>query len=134
MRKHNAAMLALLFCGLAVLSALAAGATLKLSASDPVAQQAAAFRGYLDKLSPEHQAQWREEMQGMLESPEGLMAMQLYGQPDDATAYVYMVSSGKVYHLHRDCSTLSRSKNVQEVTLEQAQLKGRRPCKVCGGT
>ena len=43
---------------------------------------------------------------------------------------VYVTKTGKKYH-NRDCRTLARSKNLTELTIEQAQAKGYEPCKVC---
>lgn len=37
---------------------------------------------------------------------------------------VYIVPSGKVYHLNRNCRALRRSRTVWKVTLKQAQQKG----------
>ena len=132
MRKNTAFTLAVILCCLAALGALGAGVTLTLRAEEPVAQQATALFEYIDKLDQADQQQWHRALEGRLQA--GAAPLRLYEEPSVDAGYVYMVSSGKVYHLQRDCSTLSRSKNVQEVTLEQAVAKGRRPCKVCGGT
>lgn len=47
-----------------------------------------------------------------------------------ATGKVYVTPSGAKYHV-RSCRTLSRSKQVSELTVEQARAKGYEPCKVC---
>ncbi len=47
-----------------------------------------------------------------------------------ATGTVFVTASGKKYH-RRDCRTLSRSKQLIELTIEQAKAKGYEPCKVC---
>jgi hypothetical protein len=50
-----------------------------------------------------------------------------------ATTTVYWVSSGHVYHVDKDCSTLSRSKTILSGTPSQAKAKGKsRLCEVCG--
>lgn len=41
----------------------------------------------------------------------------------------FIVPSGKVYHRVSSCKTLSRSKNVQAVSVKQ--VGNRKPCKVC---
>ena len=45
------------------------------------------------------------------------------------TGKVYVTPSGAKYH-ERTCRTLSRSKQVTELTVEQARAKGYEPCKV----
>ncbi len=52
------------------------------------------------------------------------------GTRTDAT--VYWVASGKVWHLKQNCSTLSRSRNIQSGTVGDAMNAGKeRVCKVC---
>ena len=48
-----------------------------------------------------------------------------------ATKTVYCTPSGKSYHSTRACKTLARSKSVIEISLENAQAKNLKPCKVC---
>lgn len=55
-----------------------------------------------------------------------LAAMALYA----ATGKVYVTPSGKKYH-ERTCRTLSRSRQISELTVEQAKARGYEPCKVC---
>lgn len=43
---------------------------------------------------------------------------------------VYWVSSGKVYHITKDCPSLSRSKNIKSGTISQSGKS--RVCKNCG--
>lgn len=43
---------------------------------------------------------------------------------DDDNTIVYYVPGSKVYHLSRNDSTLRRSKNIQTMTLKEAQEKG----------
>ena len=50
-----------------------------------------------------------------------------YNNNNSGHGTVYWVSSGEVYHISRDCPTLSRSKNVYSGSAPS----GRRPCKVC---
>lgn len=47
-----------------------------------------------------------------------------------APAYVYVVPNGKVYHLHRTCRTLKRSKHISKITLKAAKARHLRQCKV----
>lgn len=47
-----------------------------------------------------------------------------------ATGMVYVTSSGKKYHV-RTCRTIAQSKQVSELTIEQARARGYEPCKVC---
>lgn len=49
---------------------------------------------------------------------------------EKAEQSVYWVPTGKVYHLKRDCSTLSRSTVIRSGTI--AESKKSRVCKVCG--
>ncbi|MBQ9239240.1 MAG: hypothetical protein IJ191_08015 [Treponema sp.] len=55
-----------------------------------------------------------------------LVVMAVYA----ATGSVYVTPTGKKYH-ERNCRTLTRSKTVTELTIEQAKAKGYEPCKVC---
>lgn len=47
-----------------------------------------------------------------------------------ATGKVYVTSSGKKYHV-RSCRTIAQSKQISELTVEQARARGYEPCKVC---
>ena len=50
-----------------------------------------------------------------------------------ATSTVYWVASGKVYHVDKNCTTLSRSKSILSGTVLEAKGKGKsRMCEVCG--
>lgn len=44
--------------------------------------------------------------------------------------YVYVTPSGKKYH-KQDCWTLSKSKNLTKLTVEEAESKRYEPCSVC---
>lgn len=46
------------------------------------------------------------------------------------TDIVYVAPSGNKYHKH-NCRTLSRSKNLTQLTIDQALANGYTPCKVC---
>ena len=51
----------------------------------------------------------------------------------DPNQMVYFTPNGTVYHLRKDCSSLSRSKEILEGTVEDAYLEGKeKPCKQCG--
>ncbi len=51
----------------------------------------------------------------------------------DPNQIVYFTPNGTVYHLRKDCSSLSRSKEILEGTVEDAYLEGKeKPCKQCG--
>lgn len=59
-----------------------------------------------------------------------------HGQSGHKTSanYVFICTGEKAkrYHLDRNCSGLSRcSKEIIEVTIEEAESKGRTPCKIC---
>lgn len=43
---------------------------------------------------------------------------------------VFVTSTGKKYH-YKNCRTISKSKNVTELSIEIAKEKGYKPCKVC---
>ena len=107
--------------------ALAAGVSVTLHASDSVKTQAAAFAAYLDSLNEAEQRAWRQALQQML-SPD---------QSDTGTAdserLVYITPKGEVYHSTEQCSSLSRSKTINSLTLGEAVTNGRRPCKICAG-
>ena len=44
---------------------------------------------------------------------------------------VYVTPNGHSYHSRKGCPTLSRSKNILEMTIENAVSEGRDPCDVC---
>lgn len=46
-----------------------------------------------------------------------------------ASRIVYITPSGKKYHSTRGCRSLSRSKKIIEVSIEQ--VGSRQPCKIC---
>ena len=107
--------------------ALAAGVSVTLHASDSVETQAAAFTAYLDSLSEPDQREWRQALQQML-SPD-----QTDAGAADSERLVYITPKGEVYHSTEHCSSLSRSKTINSLTLGEAVTNGRRPCKVCAG-
>ncbi len=47
-----------------------------------------------------------------------------------AKGKVYVTPTGQKYH-EPTCRTIARSKNVCQLTVEQAKAKGYGPCKVC---
>lgn len=53
-------------------------------------------------------------------------------QTDNSTSgeYVYATPSGKKYH-KQDCWTLSKSKNLTKLTVEEAESKHYNPCSIC---
>ena len=107
--------------------ALAAGVSVTLHASDSVEIQAAAFAAYLDSLNEADQREWRQALQQML-SPD-----QADAGAADSERLVYITPKGEVYHSTQQCSSLSRSKTINSLTLGEAVTNGRRPCKICAG-
>lgn len=49
-----------------------------------------------------------------------------------ASRTVYVTQTGKKYH-SADCRTLSRSKNLIQLNIEEAKKRGYTACGVCGG-
>ena len=49
------------------------------------------------------------------------------GASDD---YVYVTPSGKKYH-KQGCWTLSKSKNLKQLTIEEAESRRYEPCSIC---
>lgn len=45
---------------------------------------------------------------------------------------VYVTPNGKKYH-KKHCRTLTKSKQITELTLQEAEKKDYTPCKICGG-
>ncbi len=133
MHKRGITLLALALLLAVALSALGTGVTLTLRGEDPVTAQAAAFQAYLDQLSPADQAAWHQQLGQLLARAEGAVPLTLFDEPEGEEGLVYIVASGKVYHHSQHCNTLSRSKNIRGISLEEAIGMGRRPCKVCGG-
>ena len=121
-------LLMILTC-LMVLSAaaLSAGVSVTLNASDSIEIQAAAFTAYLDSLNVAEQRAWRQALQQML-SPD-----QADAGAADSERLVYITPKGEVYHSTEQCSSLSRSKTINSLTLGEAVTNGRRPCKICAG-
>lgn len=48
------------------------------------------------------------------------------------SSLVYVTPNGKKYH-KKYCRTLSKSKQITELTLQEAEKKGYTHCKICGG-
>lgn len=48
----------------------------------------------------------------------------------EASNTVYVTKAGKKYH-ERDCQTLTKSKNIKAISIQQAKNDGYKPCKVC---
>ena len=130
MNRKSLAAFVLLTCCLMAFTAVAAGVSVTLKSGDPVSRQAAAFEKYLAQLNQQQRSQWMEKLQGILREEELASIMPFAAQGE--VRAVYIVTSGEVYHSSRGCSTLSRSKNVKEISLDDAVNMGRRPCKVCG--
>ena len=109
---------------LTAITALAAGGSVTLRASDSVALQAAAFTEYLGGLSDAQQGEWRLALEDMLSRTPS---------PGDASRerIVYITPKGEVYHSRDTCSSLSRSKTINSLTLSEALSMNRRPCKRC---
>ncbi len=51
--------------------------------------------------------------------------------PTDANAMVHVSASGKKYHASASCSRLSNSKEVNTISLNDANAKKLTPCKTC---
>ena len=121
-------LLMILTC-LMVLSAaaLSAGVSVTLNASDSIEIQAAAFTAYLDSLSEADQWEWRQALRQMLSADQSVVGAA------DSERLVYITPKGEVYHSTEQCSSLSRSKTINSLTLGEAVTNGRRPCKVCAG-
>ncbi len=133
MRKTRTALMAAMLVLLLGLTALAAGPVLTLRAEEPLPQQVAALKAYLGQLAPQEKQAWLEGLDTLLKEEQGALALHFADMPDSQEGMVYIVSSGKVYHSTDACRSLSRSKNIQEISLNEAQAMNRRACKVCGG-
>lgn len=121
-------LLMILTC-LMVLSAaaLAAAVSVTLNAGDSVETQAAAFAEYLDSLSEADQWEWQQALEQMLSADQSVVGAA------DSERLVYITPKGEVYHSTEQCSSLSRSKTINSLTLGEAVTNGRRPCKICAG-
>ena len=108
-------------------AALAAGVSVTLNASDSVEIQAAAFAAYLDSLNEADQKECQQAMQKMLSTDQSVV------DTADSERLVYITPKGEVYHSTEQCSSLSRSKTINSLTLGEAVTNGRRPCKLCAG-
>ena len=51
-------------------------------------------------------------------------------ESDKSDDYVYVTPSGKKYH-KQGCWTLSKSKNIKQLTIEEAESRRYAPCSVC---
>jgi hypothetical protein len=55
-----------------------------------------------------------------------------YNSVEQTKVYVVMSSSSYAYHKTKNCSAVKKATHeVKEVTLEEAQKMGRKPCKIC---
>ena len=107
--------------------ALAAGVSVTLHASDSVETQAAAFAAELDSLHEADQWEWRQALRQRLAADQSVVGAA------DSERLVYITPKGEVYHSTEQCSSLSRSKTINSLTLGEAVTNGRRPCKICAG-
>ncbi len=124
MKKISTLTLVLL---LLLSTALAAGGSLSLKASQPLDRQFEAFRAYLDSLPAEDRAAWAAEMAAILQQEEsassrlGLAAI-------DGEILVWVSKTGKKYHSDSGCSGM---KSPVQVSREEALRRGLAPCKRC---
>ena len=52
-------------------------------------------------------------------------------EPPRISEVVYRTPKGTKYHITKDCPSLSRSKTIEETTVEQAELDGLGACSKC---
>lgn len=130
MKRIFSAALALI---LIAATALAATATLKLTSSQKLETQFAAFRDYLEKLPETDRQAWLAELETLVQQEAGgLIGLSTFydasSQLADSEPMVWIPKSGSKYHSSPTCSNM---KNPQEVTLSQAISRGYDPCKRC---
>lgn len=122
-RVFVASLIALL---LLIAVAQAAGLlVLTLNAQDSVEEQALALTDYIGKLSPAAQQQWQDEIARMAGEQEKEALAQ---EPTEDS--VWMTRSGKVYH-KISCRHVAGKTDLVQITLEDAQSRGIKACKVC---
>lgn len=125
MKKISTLTLVLL---LLLSTALAAGGSLSLKASQPLdRQQFEAFRAYLDSLPAEDRAAWAAEMAAILQQEESASS-RLSLAAIDGDALVWVSKTGKKYHSDSGCSGM---KSPVQVSREEALRRGLAPCKRC---
>lgn len=125
MKKISTLTLVLL---LLLSTALAAGGSLSLKASQPLdRQQFEAFRAYLDSLPAEDRAAWTAEMAAILRQEESASS-RLSLAAIDGEALVWVSKTGKKYHSDSGCSGM---KSPVQVSREEALRRGLAPCKRC---
>lgn len=78
---------------------------------------------------PEQQPEAEAEPQQEQE-PEPALEPEPQPEPEQEQT-CWVTKSGRSYHLQRSCSTLSRSKNLNEMTVDEAKSQGYEPCDVC---
>lgn len=124
MKKISTLTLVLL---LLLSTALAAGGSLSLKASQPLDRQFEAFRAYLDSLPAEDRAAWAAEMAAILQQEESASSRLSLAAIDDE-ALVWVSKTGKKYHSDSGCSGM---KSPVQVSREEALRRGLAPCKRC---
>ena len=95
------------------------------------------IKGDSGNIKPKRTATRAEVAQMLMNAKDVIVKTEIISKPDpkptepiDET--VYWVSGGSVYHSTKDCPSLSRSKNIQSGTVEEAKAAGKtEPCKVC---
>ncbi len=126
MKKISTLTLVLLLL-LLLSTALAAGGSLSLKASQPLDRQFEAFRAYLDSLPAEDRAAWAAEMAAILQQEESASS-RLSLAAIDGDALVWVSKTGKKYHSDSGCSGM---KSPRSLTREDAIRQGYQPCKKC---
>lgn len=124
MKKISTLTLVLL---LLLSTALAAGGSLSLKASQPLDRQFEAFRAYLDSLPAEDRAAWAAEMAAILQQEESASSRLSLAAIDDEIL-VWVSKTGKKYHSDSGCSGM---KSPVQVSREEALRRGLAPCKRC---
>lgn len=125
--KRKTTVSVILFLLTLVISAYAAGVTLKLSSTQSLPEQFSSFRTYLGSLSKSDQDAWVQELTSLLdEAHTGTNNHQNTKTESEST--VWVSKSGKKYHLSSQCSGM---KNPRKMTLDEALSHHYTPCSKC---
>ena len=62
------------------------------------------------------------------------MLLGTFGATNNQKVYICTGGKSECYHSNKNCKGLSRcSKEIKEISLDDAKKMGRRPCKMCCG-
>lgn len=132
---HFIAICVAVFC--LIISASAYVYSVTIDSAWSVDEQVNELMSYISKLPEKARAEWAEKAaaafeHGAHEPLDGALPF-VSGSFTGKPGMVYISPSGKAYHRVKDCRGLRFTDKITELTVSEAEKKGRSPCKICSG-